>query len=212
MITTEPAQAGTRRETLESYVRSRAVGLHKRLSAGDSSARASLARMRRAVGADIAVQPEAWGEVYAGFPEELVGEGDDVGPYEYAAHIALTLFALHQQSQAQPMHVGGPSARLGSAVRKLATPNDAQEHEQATLRRFQALVTADELPEIVHHLRGIVLFLKAKSIPLDYGRLASDVASLHSPEGATRVKLRWARDLYTAPRSRPNAHQPPSKN
>lgn len=207
MTTAEPAQSGTRRKMLENFVRSRAVGLHARLSAGDSSARASLARMRRAVGADIADHPEAWCEVYSGFPEELVGAGDEVGPYEHAAHVALALFALHQQSQTQPMHARGPSARLGSAVRKLATPNDVQEHEQATIRRFDALVTADGFGEIVHHLRGIVLLLKNKSIPLDYGQLASDLASLHWPEGATRVKLRWARDLYSAPRARSKSDQ-----
>lgn len=210
MNTTGTEPTVSRRDRLEQFVRARTIGLQKRLEAGDSSARAALARLRRAAGAGVEERPEAWAEVYAEFPTELAGD-DEVGVYENAAHVALTLFALHQQSQAQSMQATGPAARFGSAVRRLATPDDAQEHDQAILRRFRALVTADEFPEIVYHLRGIVLLLKAGSIPLDYGRLAADLASLQTVDGSTRVKLRWARDLYTAPRRRAEPKQSSSE-
>lgn len=197
----------SRRDRLERFVFARVTGLQKRLDAGDSSARAALARMRRAAGAGVADRPEAWSDVYAGFPTELTGDDDEVSIYETAAFVALSLFALHQQSQQQSMQITGPAGRFGAAVRRLATPSDAEEHEQAVLRRFQALVTADEFREIVHHLRGMVLLLRAESIALDYGLLAGDMAALQDPVGATRVRLRWSRDLYTAPRNRPDPDQ-----
>lgn len=202
MTTADTSRTQTRTGLLEDFVRSRTGSLFARLERGDSAARASLARLRRAAGREIAAHPGVWGDFYDGFPAELVGSDDGASAYENAAFVTLTLFALHQQAQSRSMQVGGPAGRLGSAVRRLATPNDPEEFERAVLRRFQMLVTAEEFSEIVHHLRGLVQLLKNESIPLDHGRLAADLAALQLPGRATRVRLQWARDLYSAPRAR----------
>ena len=75
------------------------------------------------------------------------------------------------------MHKEGES--LGRAIRKLLDPGEAPE-DSSVLRRFNALATANGMPERVHYLRGIVQLLRAKGIPLDYAQLAVDLYLLQS--------------------------------
>lgn len=175
-----------------------------------SRAVAALAVLRRGVAAPVGAVPDSW---------ELTALPwvDDTAPWvteeptaeELACHTALTLYALHQQSRGDPMHVRATrqdSRSLGAAVARLiaATDNPGRradpERVSSRRRRFNALVTAATFTEITHHLRGLVLQLRAEGIALDYGRLAEDLAGLQSPRRADGVRLRWARDL-TGPRA-----------
>ena len=67
------------------------------------------------------------------------------------------------------------------------------------LRRFNALATADSMPEVSHHLRGMIQLLRREGIPLDYPQLAEDLYQYQFVDGAPNVRLRWGRDLYASP-------------
>lgn len=188
----------TKPEALGAFVFARASRLAERVLADDGGAKAALAHLRASVGRRLIDEPEVWGELLDGFPEELVGRGDLPNGYEEAAHAALSLFALHQQSRGASMNVSGRG--FGAAIRVLADPTDAGELAGAVMRRFTTVLTADEYPEILHHLRGLVTQLRAADVGLDYGRLARDLLALRDPDRANGVRLRWSRDIYARPR------------
>lgn len=71
--------------------------------------------------------------------------------------------------------------------------------ESSVLRRFNALATADSMPEVSHHLRGMIQLLRREEIPLDYPQLAEDLYQYQFVDGAPNVRLRWGRDLYASP-------------
>ena len=146
--------------------------------------RAELAELRRGVGRQPGDLPALWGALLADMPEQLQGSN---GPSkaEWAVYTALTLFALHQQGEAG-VSMNQPGRTLGGAVRQL-------------LRRFNALATADSMPEVSHHLRGMIQLLRREGIPLDYPQLAEDLYQYQFVDGAPNVRLRWGRDLYANP-------------
>lgn len=175
--------------------------------------RAELARLRRGVGCQPGDLPELWGTLLQDMPEDFLGKG---GPSreEWAIYLALTLYAVHQQSQADPMNRDTYS--LGQAVRQWAERSTPGQDwtESSILRRFNALATADTLPEIAQHLRGIVQLLrsaKGGAIPLDYPQLAADLYELQFVDSAPRVHLRWGQALYAAP-AQPEETQDKEKN
>ena len=160
----------------------------------DARVRGELANLRRGIGHAPGEQPELWGLLFEGFPEELMSRSGDPTWAEWAAAAALTMYALHQQGRPMheaPMNVEG--ATLGRAVRKLAKNEDDLERVR---RRFNAFATADEMGECMHHLRGLVQLLRAEGIPLDYPALAYDLYRYQMPEGAQRVRLLWGQDFY----------------
>lgn len=162
----------------------------------DSSARATLARLRRGIGKAPGSMPELWDVTLCELPETLMGKGETPSRAEWAAHTALTLFALHQQGSDRKndcMHRDGAS--LGIAVRKLAPKEDAENYASIK-RRFDAAATADSVEEFAHHLRGLVQLLKAGGIALDYAALAKDLYRFQSPDARDDVRLRWGRDFY----------------
>jgi len=197
MTSTEskPATAVSLFDTVQGVVSRRIDGLQRGYCANHSAEVAALARLRRGLGK----QPGELLDIleFTTAPE-LVGNWRDDKPSraEIAAHHCLTLFAMHQQSQSQPMHRSGH--RLGKALRRLVG-SDQLKPENPVVRRFAMLGTADTLDEVVHHLRGLVQLLRANTtpIPLDYGLLAKDLLAWQYPSGPARVRLRWGRDFYT---------------
>lgn len=191
------------RTELGKFVSRRADTLQRDYLNDAAAAKAALSELRRAVGRSVGADPVAWGVVFDGFPQALIGKTDDPSRSEVAAYASLGLLAIHLQSATRPVHVAGVG--LGAAVRHLATPSDGADREKAVMRRFQALGTADVLEEVLHHARGLVQQFRhppggAAPIGLDYGLLAEDLVDLQVPARRDAVRLRWARDLY---RSRP---------
>lgn len=157
--------------------------------------RALLAELRRGVGKAPGELPRLWGVLFEEFPEEWLSERDGASRYEWAAYLALTLFALHQQSKdpkTDPMYKAGQS--LGRALSRLAGGDeDARER---ILRRFQQMATATDIKGAAYHLRGLVQLLRAADIPLDYASLAWDLYQYQSSSSVAAVRLRWAQDFY----------------
>ena len=49
---------------------------------------------------------------------------------------------------------------------------------------------------MTHDMRGMIQMLRAKDIPLDYPRLASDLYELQFLDRAPAVRLNWGRDFW----------------
>ena len=160
--------------------------------------RAELAELRRGVGRQPGDLPALWGALLADMPEQLQGSN---GPSkaEWAVYTALTLFALHQQGEAG-ISMNQPGRTLGGTVRQLAEKTAAGQDwtESSVLRRFNALATADSMPEVSHYLRGMVQLFRGNEpkLKLDYPRLAVELYRFQLPDQAANVRLQWGRDLY----------------
>ena len=172
--------------------------LHRLQALPDNQRRAELAKLRRGIGHAPGELPELWGSFLLGMPESFQGRSAPSAA-EWAVYLALTLYAMHQQGNDRLMNC--PGNTLGRAVRQLAERNSAGQDwtEASVLRRFNALATADSMPEVSHHLRGMIQLLRREGIPLDYPQLAEDLYQYQFVDGAPNVRLRWGRDLYASP-------------
>lgn len=170
--------------------------LYRLQSLPEPQQRAELAELRRGIGHRPGELPALWGSLLAQMPESLMGS-DGPSAAEWAVYTALTLFALHQQGEAG-VSMNQQGRTLGGAVRRLAEETAAGQDwtESSVLRRFNALATADSMPEVSHHLRGMVQLLRREKIPLDYPQLAADLYRLQFVESAPNVRLQWGRQLY----------------
>ncbi|OLF09061.1 type I-E CRISPR-associated protein Cse2/CasB [Actinophytocola xinjiangensis] len=167
----------------------------------DASAVAALARLRRGAGKPAGSVLDILEFTHA---EEFARDWhrDEPSYAENAAHVAMTLFALHQQSQRRAVHVQGRP--FGSAVRAL--DKDARS-DGPVARRFAALGTADSFAELTHHLRGLVQLMRAANVQFDYGQLARDLWVWQLPGRAPQVQNRWGRDYHFPRTSRIDAEQ-----
>ena len=181
----------------EQMIRQYVAGRIARLRAlPDPARRAALANLRRGIGRVPGDLPELWGSFLEGLPEEMQSKNGRPTPAEWAVYLALTLYALHQQSQQAEMN--RPGASLGGAVR-LLTGQDREPETGGAFRRFRALATASSMQEVSHHLRGLIQLLRPKAIALDYPQLAADLYLLQFAQAAPRVRLRWGEAYYHTP-------------
>ena len=163
-------------------------------SRNESWVKATLAMLRRGVGKAPGALPEVWPITLGDMPQTLVGQGAAPSKAEWAAHTALTLFALHQQGRDPRTEcMSRDNAVFGSAVRRLSPD---QEIAETVKRRFDAAVTADTPDEFAHHLRGLVQLMKQAGIPLDYPALGEQLYWFQYPERRDAVRLEWGRAFY----------------
>lgn len=161
---------------------------------------ARLARLRRAITSEPGSVPAVWQDTIGSIEPELLNRDDTPSQYEYAAHSAITLFALHQQAASAGMHKRGVS--LGRAAHRLGRHTA---NEDAVRERFMTLATSDSREELVHHLRGLITQFRSAGVALDYGRLAVDLRRLQTPSAADSVRLAWGRDYYRTSHQESNA-------
>lgn len=175
---------------VKSYVRRRLEQWQR--EPNEHMLRADMVNLRRGIGKKPGELPELWGLLFRDFPEELMSASGEPTWAEWAVSGALTLYALHRQGAQQTAHAAGQ--RLGMSIRRLAGGDD--ERLKAVQRRFNSFATAQSMPECMHHLRGIIQLLRSADIPLDYVELAGDLYEYQTPDGASRVRLRWGQDFY----------------
>lgn len=183
----------SKKEQLSQFVAWKIDDLTKRLDS--SSGRAALANLRRGVGKVPGELPELWGIFLEDLDEGFLGKNGKPSKEEWAIYISLTLFALHQQGKSEPMHKINQS--LGNAAAMLMTEQTDDERSRV-MRRFGPVVTASDMNELSHHLRGLVQLFKAneRAIPLDYVKLAGDIYDFQFDDSRKRVQLRWGQDFY----------------
>jgi len=170
-------------------------------------ARRELANLRNNATKEPGVDPSIWE-----LTVEDVSEGsksDGPTKEERAVHLALTLFAVHQQSRKERMHVA--NLGLGQAISRLErrAGDHSGDGPSPVRRRFNMVVTSQTLPELTHHLRGLVNQLRAEDIGLDYGQLASDLFLFQLPGRADSVRRQWARQYYYLDRKAPDDDSKP---
>lgn len=172
---------------------------------------AALAILRRAAGTAPGAMPEAWEHTLSDMP---LFDGNDSGlPSlgETAAHTAITLYAIHQQSRRARVHMRGHG--LGQAARQLI---DQGVSAEAVTRRFHAIGLANAAEARNYHLRALITQLRGgggrSPIILDYGILADQLLWLQRPASADRVRLAWGREFVrTATNDRPEGPTPPTE-
>lgn len=153
--------------------------------------RAALARLRRGLGKPLGSVPEILDLVVD--PGGLPPISEEPMAEEVAAATALTLYALHQQSQRVRMHLRGqPFGRAVGSLRLLPSGQD----NEGVVRRFQALGTSASLDELVHHARGLVTLLRAAERGFDYATFTDDLTRFQDPRQRDAARLAWGRDFY----------------
>ncbi|CAM5408340.1 type I-E CRISPR-associated protein Cse2/CasB [Streptomyces griseus] len=167
------------------------------------SAVAELARLRRGAGKRAHQVPDLWG---VGVTEELIQLLDGHQGFfrpeyaEEAVFLAVTLWALHQQSgREHGMH--DRTQNLGGAVRTLIRKQgavSADEEDSPLRKRLVRVGTAESLDSVAVRLREIVLLLRGAKVPLDYARLAGQLYRWqHRPDRAG-VQREWGREFHLA--------------
>lgn len=169
----------------------------------------AVARLRRGVGRQATELPDLWGLV--GIEQFQQAYFDQLGApagertalrAERAAHVAVTLWALHQQSnRAMSMHVSG-GLSMGAAVRRLMAGSDSDEPIRKRLVRAGTATTLDVLAQ---RLRDLVVLLRAAEIPLDYGLLAEQLDQWQRPGGPSQVRQAWGRSFHAQRAASPDA-------
>ncbi|WP_159096503.1 MULTISPECIES: type I-E CRISPR-associated protein Cse2/CasB [Miniimonas] len=193
-----PPQPTPRRTALGHAVADRTRLLQRLSNENVPSAVATLAVLRRAVGAEPGADPQVWSDTLGLVPDSAFDpRSDEPSAAELAAHHAMTLFALHRQGRVEGAHVDGTAPGIAFARAAWARRGPDGESE-GVRRRFDAMVTAPTSAESAGHLRGLVQLLRAEDIGLDYGLLAEDLADLWSVHGQNRTRLRWARQYRAA--------------
>ncbi|MCK1816238.1 type I-E CRISPR-associated protein Cse2/CasB [Streptomyces sp. XM4011] len=203
---------------------------------------AALARLRRGAGRPAHDSPHGWGvdglehlaeltyaaqaatapDGAAPFPSSNTPRGETVARrQEEAVHLAVTLWALHQQSiRDADMHRHGYS--LGSAVRYLALGRtgaeqgappsqreDADEQVNETIRkRFVRIGTSTSFESLSTRLRDMVVLLRNARVPLDYGRLADQLYRWQKDAWQADVRRAWGREFHLAAAPRGPRQQP----
>ncbi|MDC7951642.1 type I-E CRISPR-associated protein Cse2/CasB [Methanomassiliicoccaceae archaeon COG_1] len=155
---------------------------------------AALARLRRGVGKNIEDVPDSWEIVLGNIPDNLLPRGSDPGRELKATYVALCLFAMHQQGEEKSVHDSGKSFAM--AARAIIDSNN----ENAVKRRFDSVITSEDLSELSNHARGLIQIMKASGrfISFDYMRFAADLYDYQFDSGKSRVRIRWGMDFYKA--------------
>jgi len=195
-------------QRLGSHVGSMASRLQRGYQNDRPDAVAALAILRRGVSLSPGVDPR----VAALTTGDLFSDDDHlpIEPHraEYAAHAALTLFAVHQQSHRERgMH--HRDYPFGRSIRLLGK-GESDGRKEAIRRRFNAVATAEEPSEVLHHARGLVQQLRTAGVQLDYAGFARDLYWLQTPGGGDRVRRAWGRDFFRVTRSENDTDTDPS--
>ncbi|MEU6173636.1 type I-E CRISPR-associated protein Cse2/CasB [Streptantibioticus parmotrematis] len=209
----------------------------------------AVARLRREAGRDVYASPTSWQLDHLQTLAELRDERrreereDEEGriteqrhftPWararderraeaeDKAVHLAVTLWALHQQSvRDESMHE--PGWPLGRSVRALAQrraddkapaategdeapattggntsrkPAPVEEVSDTVRKRFVRIGVSTDFDVLSRRLRDVVLLLRTARIPLDYGRLADELHRWQDDAQQDAVRGAWGRSFY----------------
>jgi CRISPR system Cascade subunit CasB len=177
---------------LKNYVKRKIMKLHD--DNNEARVKANLSIMRRGLGKHPGDIPDMWMLFFEGFPEEFLGKDGEATKEEWAAYQALALFALSQQGKdirSQFMYEEGVG--IGTAFRHIAKTDDELE---AVRRRFNIILTAEDIIELSHYLRGMVQLLRSKDITMDFGELANDLFYYQFDSSRASIRLKWGQDYY----------------
>ena len=165
-------------------------GLVKRQQT-DGSARAALAKLRRALGKPPGTDPEVYPYVTPYLPSGQYPGGDA------AYFLIASLFAAwHQAGDACPTFHGTMGATFLNLCRNEKGKVDP-DAKSSVERRFVSLLNAhpDDLPA---RLRHAVSLAKSAGKPIDWDRLLKDIQPNRWSHPDRYVQQQWARDFWPA--------------
>ncbi|MFE8950046.1 type I-E CRISPR-associated protein Cse2/CasB [Streptomyces sp. NPDC007856] len=162
---------------------------------------AALARLRRGAGREAGQLPDLWALIDTGPLHETPDGARPLSESELiraedALHVALTLYALHQQSRRSGMYQADRPGRrrgLGAAVRRMMKPGEIDEPVHKRLVRAG---TSLDLAVLAQRLRDIVVLLRREDIELDHAQLAGQLYTWQWPGGADTVRREWGRSFH----------------
>lgn len=158
--------------------------------------RALLSNIRNSINKDVSMNMDALAFVFQNLPEEMIGSRKELNDYERAILTTLQMYALHQQANVNSVLNLDYKERerrknIGDALSSLRG-----EDSKSIDRRFNAMITSSDFPELEHHLRQLIKLLKAKSeVRVDYASLANDLY-WYLRKQKDGVKIEWARSYY----------------
>ncbi|MEV5084141.1 type I-E CRISPR-associated protein Cse2/CasB [Streptomyces sp. NPDC056159] len=191
----------TPRERVTRLAAGRIAALQRGYLDDQSHAVAALARLRRGAGREAGQLPDLWALIDTG-PLHETPDGarplseSELVRAEDALHVALTLYALHQQSRRTGMYQADrPDRRrgVGAAVRRMMKPGEIDE---AVHKRLVRAGTAPDLAVLAQRLRDIVVLLRREDIELDHALLAGQLYTWQWPGGADTVRREWGRSFH----------------
>lgn len=193
-----PPPEGSGRDTLYVAVGATATRLQSQYlgeqgERSQAKARGDLAELRRRAGQPIDRDPLSLEKTLLvltpALDENSIGHTNEPSPSERAAFHSLTLFALHMQSSARPVHLRGVS--FASACGRLYAQS-----ESASLKpRFDALLLSRSSRARLSHTRSMITLLRGAQLGFDYAQFANDLRALDKSEHRPGVLLRWGRDF-----------------
>ena len=157
-----------------------------------SDAVSTVARVRRGSGKPAWVMPDLWGLIGTEALYERPWRESDAEQAENAVHMAVTLWALHQQGRRDgDMHIAGGYG-FGKAVRLLKPDID-----EPIRKRFVRAATASSLDALAGRVRELVLLMRKEGVGLDYGLLAAQLYRWQRPGGRAEVHREWGRSFHS---------------
>ncbi|MFF1962928.1 type I-E CRISPR-associated protein Cse2/CasB [Streptomyces sp. NPDC058232] len=192
----------TVRRRVEQLAGERITALQRGYLADEATAVAALARLRRGAGREAGQLPDLWNLIDTTPLHEPHNGARTLSERELvcaedALHVALTLWALHQQSRREAkMHQSGSRGKpcgVGAAVRRMMKPGEIDEPLRKRLVRAG---TAPDLTALAQRLRDIVLLLRRDQFPLDYALLAGQLYRWQQPGGPDDVRREWGRSFH----------------
>ncbi len=142
---------------------------------------------------------------------------------EKAVFLTITLWALHQQS-IRDANMHAHDWGLGRAVRHLAQgrPTDGEpqpvlpvaklndELNEPIRKRFVRIGTSTSFEMLGTRLREMVLLLRGARLPLDYARLADQLAAWQDTARQAEVRRAWGRDFHLSAQRKSRSETGPS--
>ncbi|MFI9116975.1 type I-E CRISPR-associated protein Cse2/CasB [Streptomyces venezuelae] len=167
----------------------------------EAKAVAALARLRRGAGKPAGHVPDLWDLIDTQLLHDARREGRPLSEVELARaedalHVAVTLWALHQQSRGKGTHELHRRERprgLGAAVHRAMPPNEI---DDSLRKRLVRAWNAPDLATLAQRLRDLVTLLRREDVRLDYGLLAGQLYQWQWPGGADRVRTAWGRSFH----------------
>ena len=173
---------------------------HNKLSQSTSGL---MAELRRGVNQPPGSLPGIWGITLGELQEKGLSNTGYPTADEWAIHLSLTLFALHQGNKdMQHGLVSVTGYSIGRSARLLVEANKGS--ESSIRRQMNSLITANDIEEIAIFLRSFIKRFSNEGIPLDYPQLAKDLKLLQDMEAKRNVILKWAQDYASKRKDQEN--------
>lgn len=157
--------------------------------------KALLSNLRNSIGRPISENIGSLQVIYENMPEELLAKNFTMTKEELAILTTLQLFAIHQQSNVEPVSekIDDKWNNIGYSLKTLRADGSL-----STDQRFNALVTSKTFEELTHHLRQMIKLLKSKKkeVKVDYPALSMDLYNFLRGYDES-MRLNWARAYYS---------------